>query len=72
MFSTVKEKKKKNLLKKKKNLFWDFFPPNRTSSLRREKFGSWLVKPNIIYEEVSEDREYEHVGIEKLFSEVFK
>lgn len=31
------------------HLFWFFFPPKRTSSLSREKFGSWLVKPNIIY-----------------------
>lgn len=31
------------------HLFCDFLPPKRTSSLRREKWGSWLVKPSIIY-----------------------
>lgn len=36
---------------RKKNLFWDFFPPKRTSSLSREKLCSWLVKPNMICKE---------------------
>lgn len=38
------------------HLFWDFFPPKRTSSRSREKFGSWLVKPNIIYTYIEQDR----------------